>query len=116
MCIPYSPPYVAKKPSSATIEATNLKQFTDKLYQMSHIVKYKQYSNMYMQAIKFVDLIQKYRSIDRTAILLGSIHDTGNPAGTAINLALNAKTIADKKISKKAMTEWSKKALNALNT
>ena len=116
MCVPYSPPYVAKRPSSATIEATDLKQSTDNLYQKSHIVKYKQYSNMYTQAIQFVDSIQKYRVVDRTAILLGSIHDTGNPGGTAINLALNAKTIADKKISKKVMTEWSKKTLKVLNT
>jgi hypothetical protein len=76
--------------------------------------QFLKYQNMYNDMVSLVDKVQKVRSVSTKAILLGAIKDTGNPVGTAVNLVLNAKTVVDKGITKKVVTEYSKKALGVL--
>lgn len=110
----YGAVYVEQSPSSASGVAIdiNIERLNGQGGGMAF--KYQKYAGMYGSAMSTVDKIQQFRNIDRVAILKGAIFDTGNPSGTAINLALNAKTIADKNVCKRACKEWGNKTMKTM--
>lgn len=100
--------------SKAKQEATKLINSQTVLLTSAAMALLGKFDPMYYQIMSIVDKIQTIRKVTRKAILVGSIFDTGNPEGTAVNLALNVATIVDKKALATMSSEYQAKALAAV--
>ena len=101
-------------PSVAELEAQALDIAQQLIYDSAIFRKMQKYYQMYEKMKNIIDKIQTIRKIDRKIILLGAIKDTMNPAGTAINLMLNARTVIDKKVMIQLAVELRFKTLRDL--
>jgi hypothetical protein len=104
----------SKAKSKAKQEATKLINGQVALLTSAAFALLGKFDPMYYQVMSIVDKIQTIRKVTRKVILLGSIFDTGNPEGTAANLALNVATIVDKKALALMSTEYQAKVLAAV--
>ena len=78
--------------------------------------KVDQMQGMMSSATSVANSIQSHRSGDRTAVLIGAIVDTANSGATKKNLALNAKTVIDKRAVGRVVSELGRKTLSMLRS
>ena len=78
------------------------------------LAQYGKYIGMFNQMVSIVDKVQQFRAAPRATVLKHSLSDTMNPKGTAVAIALETATQAEKTMSSTLIGEFASKALKVL--